>query len=113
MVTVSSRFVPLFGDNSNECTATGVCSASYLSGDDGSSSSSSSSSSSGSSSSSSGSGGISKAVAGVIGAMVTLAVILLIEGAIILLGGFRLVSKKRLAGNSPSVSSVDGGQPKA
>ena len=48
---------------------------------------------------SSSSGGISKAVAGVIGAMVTLAVILAVEGLILLVGGLRLVSKKRLAGN--------------
>ena len=66
---------------------TGVCSNTYLNG--GSSNSTSADSSS--------SGGISKAVAGVIGAMVTLAVILLIEGIILLAGGFRLVSKKRLA----------------
>lgn len=73
---------------------TGVCSDSYLnaSGDESSSSASSVNTSSGS-----GSGGISRAVAGVIGAMVTLAVILLVEAAIILIGGFRLVSKKRMA----------------
>lgn len=59
---------------------------------------------SGSSSSSSGGkghGGISLAVAGVIGAMVTLAVILIVEAAIMLLGGLTFVSKKRLtAGNA-------------
>ena len=94
-------------DQQSWCTAcgnsTGVCSSAYLNGDDGSSSSSGSSKSSGSGS------GISKAVAGVIGAMVTLAVILAIEGAILLLGGFRLVSKKRLASAraaSPEVSSM-------
>lgn len=56
--------------------------------------------SSSSSSSGSGSGGshISTAVGGVIGAMVTLAVILGAEALIMLLGGLRLVSKKRLAG---------------
>lgn len=43
------------------------------------------------------SGGISKAVAGVIGAMVTLAVVLGSLAAFMLLGGFRLVSKKHLA----------------
>jgi hypothetical protein len=42
-------------------------------------------------------GGISKTVAGVIGAMVTLGVILLVEAIILLAGGFRLVSKKRTA----------------
>lgn len=46
--------------------------------------------------SSSGSGGVSKAVAGVIGAMVTLAVLLGIAALVILVGGMRLVSKKRL-----------------
>ena len=46
--------------------------------------------------SSSGSGGVSKAVAGVIGAMVTLAVLLGIAALVIVVGGMRLVSKKRL-----------------
>jgi len=57
--------------------------------------------------SSSSGGGMSKAVAGVIGAMVTLAVILGVEALIMLLGGLRLVSKKRLGatGASPSVIS--------
>jgi hypothetical protein len=45
--------------------------------------------------------GMSAAIGGVIGAMVTLAVILGIEALAILLGGFRLVSKKRLA-NQPN-----------
>jgi hypothetical protein len=40
--------------------------------------------------------GLSTVVAGVVGAMVTLAVILGIEGLIMLVGGLRLVSKKRL-----------------
>ncbi|KIW18281.1 hypothetical protein PV08_02569 [Exophiala spinifera] len=43
-------------------------------------------------------GGMSKAVAGVIGAMVTLGVILGLELLIVLVGGLRVVSKKRLAG---------------
>ncbi|KAH7364315.1 histidine acid phosphatase-like protein [Rhexocercosporidium sp. MPI-PUGE-AT-0058] len=43
------------------------------------------------------SGGMSKAVAGVIGAMVTLAVILGLEALVLLVGGFRLVNKRRLA----------------
>lgn len=66
-------------------------------------SSASSSGGSSSSSSSGGSGGISKAVAGVIGAMVTLGVILGLEALILAVGGLRLVSKKRLQG-SPSTS---------
>ncbi|KAH9827339.1 histidine acid phosphatase like protein [Teratosphaeria destructans] len=41
--------------------------------------------------------GLSPAVNGVIGAMVTLAVVLGIEGLILLLGGWRVVSKKSLA----------------
>ena len=76
------------GDQADWCSAcgntTGICA-----------SSSTSTSPSATASSSSG-GGISKAVAGVIGAMVTLAVILGVEALIILLGGLRLVSKKRL-----------------
>ncbi|KAH6622314.1 histidine phosphatase superfamily [Boeremia exigua] len=46
----------------------------------------------------SGSNGISPAIGGVIGAMVTLAVVLGSLAAFMLLGGFRLVSKKHLAG---------------
>ena len=53
-----------------------------------------------SSTGSSSSGGISKAVAGVIGAMVTLAVILGVEALIMLVAGVRLVSKKRLSGGA-------------
>lgn len=74
---------------------TGTCAA--YSGSGSSSGSSSSKSSSG--------GGISKAVAGVIGAFVTLAVILGLEALILLVGGFRLVNKKKLAG-SPAGSTV-------
>ncbi|KAB8342803.1 hypothetical protein FH972_022401 [Carpinus fangiana] len=59
------------------------------------------------SSSSSGNGnGLSPAVNGVIGAMVTLAVILLIEGLIVLVGGLRIVRKKDLR-SSPG-SSLSG-----
>ncbi|MCJ1307072.1 hypothetical protein MMC25_000718 [Agyrium rufum] len=45
--------------------------------------------------SSSSSGGVSKAVAGVIGAMVTLAVVLGLQALILLVAGLRVVSKKR------------------
>lgn len=55
---------------------------------------------------SSGSGGISKAVAGVIGAMVTLGVILGLEALILAVGGFRLVNKKRLQTPVGSVSET-------
>lgn len=44
-----------------------------------------------------GGGGVSKAVAGVIGAMVTLAVILGVEALIMLAAGLRLVRKDRLS----------------
>lgn len=75
------------------CTAcgntTGVCAASG-SGD---SSSTSASNSSGNESGN----GLSPVVNGVIGAMVTLAVVLGLEALILLLGGFRVVSKKSLA----------------
>ena len=46
----------------------------------------------------SGGSGISKAVAGVIGAMVTLAVILGVEGLVMLVAGLRLVRKNRVGG---------------
>ena len=65
---------------------TGVCASP--------STTSSGSTSTGSGSSSS--GGVSKAVAGVIGAMVTLAVILGIEAIVMLIAGLRLVKKNRL-----------------
>ncbi|TVY36394.1 hypothetical protein LSUB1_G004763 [Lachnellula subtilissima] len=70
------------------------------------SSSSSASASASASSQSSSSGGISKAVAGVIGAMVTLAVILGLEALIILLGGLRLVNKKRLGAGQVASNSA-------
>ncbi|KAI5466211.1 histidine phosphatase superfamily [Mariannaea sp. PMI_226] len=64
----------------------GVCAANSTSSGDNTSQSSSNSSD-----------GISKPVAGVIGACVTLAVILGLQAAFILLGGFRLVKKSKLA----------------
>ena len=98
------------GSQADWCKAcgnsTGICSSEALndSGDDSSASSSSSSKSGGG-------GGISKAVAGVIGAMVTLAVILGAELLIMLVAGLRLVRKKKLAAlrsgsGSPSVDGV-------
>jgi hypothetical protein len=77
--------------------STGVCAPSAL-GSGSSSGTTSSSNSSG--------GGISKAVAGVIGAMVTLAVILGAEILIMLVAGLRLVNKKRLARESPAGSTT-------
>ena len=62
---------------------------------------------SGSTTSSPSAGGISKAVAGVIGAMVTLAVILGVEALIMLLAGLRVVNKKLLSGRaSPESASA-------
>lgn len=90
------------GDQADWCTACGVTTGNCASTTS-SSTSSSSTSSSDSSTSSSGSG-MSLAVAGVIGAMVTLAVILGLEALVILIGGFRLVNKKRLAGGVPAQS---------
>jgi acid phosphatase len=73
---------------------TGVCATSTAS----------SSSSSPSASSSSSGSGISNAVAGVIGAMVTLGVILGLEVLAILLGGLRLVKKSSLAASAGAVT---------
>jgi len=68
--------------------------------------------SSGSDSSSDASGaqsgnGLSPVVNGVIGAMATLAIVLGAEALILLLGGWRLVSKKRLA-QGTGVTAIDG-----
>lgn len=79
------------------CTAcgnnTGSCAPASSTG----SPSSTPSSSSSSSNNGGGGGGVSKAVAGVIGAFVTLAVILGLAVLAIVIGGLRLVSKKRLS----------------
>ncbi|OBT58300.1 hypothetical protein VE04_01491 [Pseudogymnoascus sp. 24MN13] len=78
-------------DKASWCSAcgdtTGACAVTSTSTD-----------SSNSSAAGSGSGGISKATAGVIGAMVTLAVLLGLATMVLLFGGLRVVSKKRLAG---------------
>ena len=77
--------------------STGTCSPTVVPGMNGSSSSSSSgSSSSESTGAASSSGGMSKAVAGVIGAMVTLAVVLGVEALVMVVGGWRLVGRKRV-----------------
>ncbi|OAR02699.1 hypothetical protein LLEC1_06497 [Akanthomyces lecanii] len=71
----------------NTCGSTsGKCAANGTSADGGSASTNSSS----------GSGGVSRPVAGVIGALVTLAVILGLQAAIMLFGGFRLMKKSTL-----------------
>lgn len=94
---VSSMDKFAIGDQATWCqqcgNTTGVCATSSASSTTASSSSTSSSS-----------GGMSRAVAGVIGAMVTLAVILGLEALIMLLGGLRLVSKKRLGAGQVSGS---------
>lgn len=56
-------------------------------------------------------GGISKAVAGVIGAMVTLGVVLSLELLFIFVGGYKLVSKRRLM-RTLSVDSAPAGMAK-
>lgn len=90
----------------NVCqNTTGTCAA-YASS---TSSGSSGSSSSATSDSSTSGNGLSPAVNGVIGAMVTLAVVLGLEALVLLLGGLRVVSKKRLAGGAGgAVTSVAG-----
>lgn len=88
------------GDQATWCqkcgNSTGICA----------STSSTSSGASATATPSSGSGGISKAVAGVIGAMVTLAVILGLEALILLVGGLR-IAKKRSGAASPESQSVN------
>lgn len=88
------------GSQQQWCSAcgnsTGICASSTSSNSDGSSAGSSPSTD----------GGISRPVAGVIGAMATLAVILGVEALILLLGGFRLVSKKRVAQQAAQRESV-------
>lgn len=93
-------------DTASWCTAcgnsTGVC-AEYASG---SSSSGSGDASSSSASTGSGSGnGISLPVAGVIGALVTLVVILGLEALVYLLAGLKLVKKTTLAAASASAGA--------
>ncbi|KAF4966764.1 hypothetical protein FSARC_5581 [Fusarium sarcochroum] len=77
----------------------GTCASGSDDGDDDSASSQSSSGGSGN--------GVSKPVAGVIGALVTLVVILGVQAAVLLLGGLRLVKKSTLAaGGEPKSSAV-------
>jgi hypothetical protein len=92
------------GDQADWCTAcgnsTGICAPSVTA----------SGTTPSASPSSSGSGGISKAVAGVIGAFVTLAVILGLEALILLAGGFRIAKKRSGASmGSPENQSVNNG----
>jgi len=88
------------GDQATWCqkcgNSTGLCAAS----------STSTSSSTSATATLSGSSGISKAVAGVIGAMVTLVVILGLEALILLVGGLR-IAKKRSGAVSPESQTVN------
>ncbi|KAH0024596.1 phosphoglycerate mutase-like protein, partial [Aureobasidium melanogenum] len=105
-VTAMDKFS--IGSTQQWCTAcgntTGTCAA-YAPA----SSSSSSSSSSTQNKQKSGNG-LSPAVNGVIGAMVTLAVILGLEALILLVGGFKVVSKKTLAASAVTAETVTGGK---
>ncbi|KAM0797555.1 histidine phosphatase superfamily [Usnea florida] len=94
-VTGMNKFA--IGSQSAWCNAcgntTGVCASSSLTSPSSGGKGGSSATGSGGGS---GSGGVSRPVAGVIGAIVTLAVVLGVEGLIMLVAGLRLVSKKRL-----------------
>ena len=94
-VTGMNKFA--IGSQSAWCNAcgntTGVCASSSLTSPSSGGKAGSGATSSGSGS---GSGGVSRPVAGVIGAFVTLAVVLGVEALIMLAAGLRLVSKKRL-----------------
>jgi len=96
------------GDQATWCTAcgntTGVCASSTAT--------STGSGSSPSSSTTGGAGGLTKAQAGVIGAMVTLAVIVGLEALILLMGGFRIAKKgtgigKKGAGAGAATTAVE------
>ena len=86
------------GDQEHWCKACGkgdgVCAAFSTSSTDGGADTSSEGSGSGSGSA----GPISLPVAGVIGALVTLAVVLGAQALILVVGGLRVVSKKRIGG---------------
>ncbi|KAL1894945.1 hypothetical protein Sste5346_005632 [Sporothrix stenoceras] len=86
----------------NACgNTTGVCDPSALGTGSGSSSGNASTTSS-----NNGGGGVSRAVAGVIGALVTLAVILGLEALVMLIGGLRVVKKNvAVAGKAASSSA--------
>ncbi|KAH8882593.1 histidine acid phosphatase [Thozetella sp. PMI_491] len=91
------------GDTLDWCKAcgnsTGICASASTSSGNGSATTSGSDSGSG--------GGISKAVAGVIGALVTLVVILAIEGLVMAVAGLRLAKKSALAKGNGATSHVE------
>ncbi|OAQ72294.1 histidine acid phosphatase [Pochonia chlamydosporia 170] len=94
-ITDTKHWCTLCGSSSGACAAN-----STTSGGDGASTKSNDSSDN----------GVSKPVAGVIGALVTLVVILGLQAAVILLGGLRLVKKSTLAraSNGPETAGVKG-----
>ena len=94
------------GSQTAWCNACGSTSTACSSSSTSSSSGSASSSSTPGSSSGSGSGGVSRPVAGVIGAMVTLAVILAIIALLMLAGGFRFVRKGSVATRNGGASET-------
>ncbi|KAH8602717.1 histidine acid phosphatase-like protein [Bisporella sp. PMI_857] len=93
------------GDQAKWCAAcgnsTGVCASTTTTGSE--------SSSTATSSSGSESGSMSLAVAGVIGAFVTLAVILGLEALILLAGGFRIAKKRSGVSSSPETGNSSSG----
>lgn len=107
-VTAMDKFS--IGSTQAWCTAcgnsTGTCAA-YAP-----SSSSSGSSDTGAQSKKTSGNGLSPVVNGVIGAMVTLAIVLGLEALVLLVGGMRVVSKKTLAARSAAVGTetVTGGK---
>lgn len=105
-VTAMDKFS--IGSTEAWCTAcgnsTGTCAAYAPASSSGSSSSSSTQNKQKSGN------GLSPAVNGVIGAMVTLAVILGLEALILLVGGFKVVSKKTLAASAVTAETVSGGK---
>jgi hypothetical protein len=90
----TTQWCQLCGSSSGQCAANSTTSGSG--------------SSSSSSSSHSGNGGVSKPVAGVIGALVTLVVILGAEAAVMGLGGLRLVKKSTLAAQGAGQAATAG-----
>jgi hypothetical protein len=95
------------GDQPTWCTACGNTTGACASTTTSASSSATSSSSSNTTPSGASSSGISTAVGGVIGAMVTLAVVLGIEALVLLIGGMRVVRKNSLAASPVSEIGAD------
>jgi len=102
------------GDLTTWCTACGSTTGTCATATSSSTSNSSSASDSTTAASTTGSGSaISTTVAGVIGAMVTLAVILGLEALVLLVGGLRVVGKKAIAARNGAVPEAVGSSSKA